>query len=176
MASRPLSDSIQAPAMDLPWWLIVLGCVYLAYILLIEGYSIFRIHTNLEYRDKVREVYADKAWLFPRGRRQVAMFYGIAVIVGIVEELFYRGFLTRYLMDPPFGFSWPWAAVILGVVFGVGHFPQGWRAVISISLHGLLFWFLYAWTGSIWPAVVLHVFYDARIAYVSNVIANKSRL
>lgn len=173
-ASRPLADSIDAPAIDLPWWLIVPGCLYLAYTLLIEDLSIWRIRSNPEYHARVRDIYDKMAWRLPRGRRQIAMFYGIATIVGIVEELFFRGYLTRYLID--FGLSWPAVAAVLAVLFGVGHFPQGWRYVVTSGLHGLMYWFLYAWTGSIWAPAVLHILYDARIGYISKVIANKSRL
>lgn len=171
IASQPLGDSIHAPDISLPWWIIVTGCVILAFYVLLEGRSIWRLYHDVEYREVILQVYLDKAWLYPVGRRQVTMFYAVAIIVGIVEELFFRGYLTQYLMD--FGLSWPWAAAILGILFGVGHFPQGGRAIVSCAIYGLLYWFVYAWSGSIWPAAVLHVLYDARIGYVSSFLMKK---
>lgn len=173
-SSRPLGDSIYSPDISMPWWIIVPGCLYLAYTLLVEGRTIWLVRNNPEFREKVLANYDSRSWLFPRSRRQIAMFYGISIIVGIVEEMFFRGYLTRYLMDAPFDLSWPAAAAVLGLIFGVGHFPQGWRTVISTGLHGLMYWFLYAWSGSILVPVILHILYDARIAYISSIVNPRS--
>lgn len=81
----------------------------------------------------------------------------IAGFAGVSEELFFRGVLQRLLI---WGFKNVWAGIVLAAfVFSAlhlqfyGFFP---RFLLGVLL-GAIYWY----SGSIWPAIVAHFFYDA---------------
>ena len=73
-------------------------------------------------------------------------------ITPFAEEVFYRGFLFKW-MSGHHGVVL--AAIISSVLFGVMHIlpPQA----ISAALMGLALCWLYWRTGSVWPAIAAHV-------------------
>jgi CAAX prenyl protease-like protein len=84
-------------------------------------------------------------------------FFGLVIVVPIIEEFFVRGFLIRYVDDPdwdeqPLGvaktFGWL-SPTIYGVV---AHMTEPLSALVWFSLVTLL----YKKTGSIWDCVVAH--------------------
>lgn len=84
-------------------------------------------------------------------------FYGLALMVPVMEELFWRSFLLRYITEPddfqriPVGqFSWM-AFGIVAVAFGVSH-PEWLVAVICAAAYGLLL----KQTRSLFACVVAH--------------------
>ena len=73
-------------------------------------------------------------------------------ITPVAEEIFFRGFLFRWMS----GHHRVWlAAGVSSVMFGVAHIlpPQA----IAATLMGLVLCWLYWRTGSIWPSVAAHV-------------------
>jgi membrane protease YdiL (CAAX protease family) len=78
----------------------------------------------------------------------------IVVLAPVSEELFFRGFLFAGLRAR---FSlWP-AVVASGLLFGLVHAPSGITTVPLLAvLGGVLAWF-YAWNGSLWPCIFIHV-------------------
>jgi membrane protease YdiL (CAAX protease family) len=69
-----------------------------------------------------------------------------------VEELFFRGFLYAGLAQR---YSWRKAAVISSALFALIHLQP--LAIAPIFILGYIFAYLYRRSGSIWPAVVMHV-------------------
>ena len=81
---------------------------------------------------------------------------GIAVLVPIAEELFWRGFLLRWLIDPEWeeiklGEYTHHSCAIVVLMFTVAH-PE-WLAAASYCLliNGLLYW-----KKDLWQCVVAH--------------------
>ena len=74
------------------------------------------------------------------------------VVAPIVEELFFRGFLYAGLAER---YSWRRAAVISSALFALIHLQP--LAIAPIFILGYIFAYLYRRSGSIWPAVVMHV-------------------
>ena len=74
------------------------------------------------------------------------------VVAPIVEELFFRGFLFAGLAQR---YSWRRAAVISSALFALIHLQP--LAIPPIFILGYIFAYLYRRSGSIWPAVVMHV-------------------
>lgn len=81
---------------------------------------------------------------------------GSTAVVPVMEELFWRGFVARYLVDPdfgrvPIGPLTPYALVVSSVLFGVEHVQ--WAAGIMAGL-------AYAWvmgrTRSLGASVLAH--------------------
>lgn len=83
-------------------------------------------------------------------------FYGLAVMVPVMEELFWRSFLLRYLTDPDFTklplgtFSWTAFAIVAGA-FGLMH-SEWLVAVICACAYALLL----RQTRSLFACIVAH--------------------
>lgn len=81
---------------------------------------------------------------------------GTSIIIAIIEEFFFRGFLYRWMQGSPFfkidagKLHWPMLMVI-SVFFGIEHFE--WMAGI---ICGIAFGLLYIKTRDIWAAIIAH--------------------
>ena len=84
-------------------------------------------------------------------------FFGLVVVVPIIEETFYRGFLLRYVIDPdgwrrvPLGMVTLPALAVNGILFACSH-PE-WLAalVFALAMCGLL-----ARTKNLFACIVAH--------------------
>ncbi len=82
--------------------------------------------------------------------------FGTTVVIAIIEEFFFRGFLYRWMQGSPFfkldagKLQWPMLLVI-SIFFGVEHFE--WMAGI---ICGIAFGLLYIKTRDIWAAIIAH--------------------
>lgn len=89
--------------------------------------------------------------------------FGLAAVVPVMEELFWRSFLLRYLTHDDFasvpvdGFSWT-AFGIVAVLFASAH-PEWLPAVLTAAIYGLLL----RRTASIYAAVVAHATTNAAL-------------
>ncbi len=87
-------------------------------------------------------------------------FVRAAVVVALVEEIFWRGFLMRFVLDwdgdywkQPFGKpSWLSFAVVTGL-FVAAHAPVDYAGAL---IYGSLTYFLCVWTKSLSACVVMH--------------------
>lgn len=88
------------------------------------------------------------------------------LLVGVIEELIFRGFLFRALLrrDPA-----PAAITISAVTFGVGHIVNllagqgGLESLIQVFFAvawGFLFTFLFYKSGSLWVCILIHGLVD----------------
>jgi len=84
----------------------------------------------------------------------------VVVVAPFAEEIFFRGFCYRALRNR-FG-RWT-AAAIVGVVFGSIHFtgPDTLPLLPPLAVLGILFCLLYERTGSLYPAIALHIVNNA---------------
>ncbi|WP_281885116.1 CPBP family intramembrane glutamic endopeptidase [Paenibacillus sp. YYML68] len=99
----------------------------------------------------------------PKTQPERLYWVWISLSAGICEELLYRVFLFHYLASlglEPFGWS---VIIISAVIFGLGHTYQGVQGVATTALVGAVLGSLYALTGSIWPAMIIHFLMDVRI-------------
>ena len=79
------------------------------------------------------------------------LFVAGAIIAPVVEEIFFRGFVFAGLR-PRYG--WKKAALISSLLFALIHLQP--TAFLPIFLLGLIFALLYQYSGSIWPAILMH--------------------
>jgi len=86
-------------------------------------------------------------------------------VAGLREELWRAGMLAglRTLFPRKFGSTAGGlvAMALVALVFGLGHTPQGWGAVILTALLGVGLGAIIVWHRSIWDAVMAHGFFDA---------------
>lgn len=88
----------------------------------------------------------------------------IAVLAPISEELFFRGMLfgglrVRMAFLP--------AALLSAAFFGSLHLPTGASAVPPLIFFGFLLAWVYERSGSLWPAIILHVINNSLALAVS---------
>src|SRR5215469_1791741 len=82
------------------------------------------------------------------------------LMLGVSEELMYRGYLQATLTRS-MGF-WP-AAIVVSVLFGLGHIPNPGETVVGIigvTIRALFYCFLLRLTGSLWLGIGFHAAWD----------------
>jgi membrane protease YdiL (CAAX protease family) len=84
------------------------------------------------------------------------LLVGGIVVAPVVEELVFRGFVFAGLRER---YVWWKAGLISAGIFAVIHLQP--LAVIQILALGMIFAYLYHRSGSIWPAVIMHVLTNA---------------
>ncbi len=124
-----------SPGLFVREWLAVLFCGLLALVIWVvpEGY-LFQLSQNSGF-----DPYAMVDSKAAAGGLIAVRLIGAAVVVPVMEELFWRSFLMRYLINPDFrsvpmgAFSW-FSFVGVAILFGLEHH----RLVVGIAV-GLLY-------------------------------------
>ena len=84
----------------------------------------------------------------------IGMVAGAMLFVALYEELVARGLLLERSESLMGGI---WGPVLLSsVLFGLGHFYQGWVGVLQTTLAGIVLARLTVYWGTIWPAIIAH--------------------
>jgi CAAX prenyl protease-like protein len=91
-----------------------------------------------------------------RGLFLASRFFGLVLVVPLIEELFWRSFLLRWIINPdfsqvPIGRVTPMAAAATSALFALAH-PEWLPALLT----GLLWAGLLAWSKSLSACVVSH--------------------
>jgi hypothetical protein len=93
------------------------------------------------------------------GPHQAAMLGFIAVVAGGVREELQRAFLLRrfeqHLGGPVVG------VIVLSIAFGLGHYPQGWDAVIATGALGAIWAIVYLRRRSSVAPIVSHAGFNS---------------
>jgi len=98
------------------------------------------------------QVQPDFAPLFTETASPVLVLMGGALVAPFVEEVIFRGFIFAGLQER---YGWKVSAVISAALFSLIHFQP--TAIVPIFILGLIFAYLYFLSGSIWPAVIMHM-------------------
>ncbi len=123
-------------------------------------------------RDAVAAEYKDKEYMIPRSNKSMAMFAVLAVIVGVSEEIIFRGYLYAYFQDQ-WGFTALLSFIIINVIFGLLHYHQGRSAVIDTMTLGFAMSHLYIKSGSLLLPIIFHILYDLKIVLIAWIIQKK---
>ena len=94
----------------------------------------------------------------PRTPREYAAFCGVAVSAGVAEQLAYRGVLFSFLLW--YSGSYPAAALLSAIPFGLVHLFQGWRSAAIVTVIALRDQILVVLTGTLVYAIVIHIIHD----------------
>lgn len=119
-----------------------------------------RLDASARERAWLRAVYRHGASLIaPRDARELAQFRSMALLTSSAEEVTYRlavpgGFAL--LLGGGEAVAWP-AAALSALLFGVAHAWQGGWMMFWTTVFGLVAAALMLGTGSVWPAVALHI-------------------
>lgn len=82
----------------------------------------------------------------------ILTFALVAILPGICEELFFRGFLLQGIRKK---FSDRFSIVLVGVLFGLLHFDP--YRFFPVTLLGIFFGYIVVKTGSIFPGMIAHM-------------------
>lgn len=104
--------------------------------------------------DPFTELAGDRTWMF---QFLAIRFFGLVLIVPLVEEFFIRGFLFRYVEDPdwdlvPYGVG---GALAVGATVLYGPLAHAAEPLAALAWFGMMAW-LYWRTRSIWDCVLAH--------------------
>ena len=94
----------------------------------------------------------DFSLLFTDSNAAWGIMIGGAVVAPIVEEIIFRGFIFAGLRER---YGWKKAALFSSLLFAAIHFQP--TAFLPIIVLGLIFAYLYQRSGSIWPAIAMHL-------------------
>ncbi|MBI4644396.1 MAG: CPBP family intramembrane metalloprotease [Deltaproteobacteria bacterium] len=98
------------------------------------------------------------SFLEARGRAELLLAFFLVVLVAIVEETIFRGYLL--LRFRGVNLSPPWAAALSGVIFSLGHGYEGTSGVVTVGTMGLVFAVIYLWRKSLVAPMVMHFLQD----------------
>ena len=122
-----------------------LGCgLMLLSFLFNAAYGLFLAQFGLRTQVDLIPVFAELSY-------PLILFIAGAVIAPLVEELFFRGFVFAGLRTR---YGWQRAALISALLFALIHLQP--TAFLPIFLLGLIFAVLYQYSGSLWPAILMH--------------------
>jgi hypothetical protein len=123
-----------------------LGCgLMLASVLVNFVYATFLAQFGLQIQPELQQIFDGAA--FP-----AVLFFGGAVVAPVVEEIFFRGFVFTGLRGK---WGWPTAALASAGLFALAHVLP--TSFLPIFILGLIFAWLYQVSGSIWPAILMHM-------------------
>ena len=89
---------------------------------------------------------------------------GAALVVPVMEELFWRSFLMRWVDDPAFESVAPGAVSTKALVVSTFLFVLVHTQWLAAAIAGLAYAWLYMRTGRLWTAIIAHAVTNAALA------------
>jgi membrane protease YdiL (CAAX protease family) len=114
--------------------------------------------------DKAKQ-YERIGFLIPGRAPERALWPLVALAIAVQEEAVFRGLFLLYAAHL-LGISPWWLVLPVSVSFALGHRYQGWLGVASTGAIGVAFGILTVGLVTLWPAVLLHAVFDARLMFV----------
>jgi CAAX prenyl protease-like protein len=81
---------------------------------------------------------------------------GAALIVPVMEELFWRSFLMRWIQSPQFESVVPQRVALKAIVLSTFVFVLAHTLWLAAIVAGLAYAWLYVRTGKLWTSVIAH--------------------
>lgn len=154
---------LQTPVILWLWGPVALVLVLAVYA---QVFYIRRISRTADGRSQLRQSMSGPLHMLPRTQKERSLWILLSLTAGICEEVLYRGFLPAYLMYIFPGVPFVLAIVIAAVLFGIGHIYQKVTGVLGTGVMGLLFGFLYFFTGSLFLPMIVHALFDMRLLFI----------
>ena len=106
--------------------------------------------------------------LLPQSGVEIFVWIAVSTSAGICEEIVFRGYFQRQFAA--YTKSMAFAVLLQGVIFGLGHFYQGVKQVVIVSLLGMLYGWFAAWRRSLRPNMIAHAWTDIWSGWLSRVL------
>ena len=140
-----------------------LTVTYISILIFVIAYLVDTILTNKSIKKQGSTAgWFDKYSFLPQNKQDLLPYILLCACAGFFEEIIYRGFMVSYFM-PFHGESAliPWIAILApAFLFSLAHYYQGWTAVVKIGIFSMLFGFIYIYSKSLYPPMILHFFVD----------------
>lgn len=94
------------------------------------------------------------SFLKPDDPLQMTLALCLVVVVAVVEETIFRGYLILRLIG--IGKGKAWAVLFSSFIFLLGHGYEGSAGVITVGLIGVMLALLYLWRGCLTAPIVIH--------------------
>jgi len=159
----PQTFGLQVPANG---YLAGIAAAILVLLFYAQVFYIRRVAGSAEGRSQLRQSMSGPLQMLPRTPKERALWILLSLTAGFCEELLYRGFLPAYLVHIFPGVPLILAIIIAAVLFGFGHIYQKVTGVIGTGLIGLVFGFLYYFTGSLFLPMIVHALFDLRLIFL----------
>ncbi|WP_248924810.1 CPBP family intramembrane glutamic endopeptidase [Paenibacillus hamazuiensis] len=131
--------------------------------LLIPFLEFILLKYNKDFREKGKEQFARRSFIFPQNFKEEFVFVLLAVSVGITEEVLYRSFSLIYFTGAPFNLGLFSAFLCINLLFGLVHYLQGPQGILSAFLNGMASTYIFLISGSLIIPMLIHMLYDLRI-------------
>ncbi len=89
---------------------------------------------------------------------------GAALVVPVMEELFWRSFLMRWVDDAQFERVAPGSVSAKAIIVSTFLFVLAHTQWLAAAIAGLAYAWIYKSTGRLWPAIVAHAVTNAALA------------
>jgi len=152
------------------WRLLVAGLALAVAIAII--FQTRRAVNNPDELAKIRDSIGDLESLVPETPREVKIFNVLAISAGVCEEIMYRGVLQAILASI---FGWWLAVPLSGLIFGLAHAYQGPVGILKTGLLGMLMSVLTIFTGTLIPAILLHIVVDLTSGHMMTAALRQER-
>lgn len=103
------------------------------------------------------------AWFLPVTDKQRRLWIAVSITAGICEEVLFRGFALRYLMEAPIALAVIPAVAVSSIGFGINHGYQGIVGIIGTAVLGAVLALLFLATGNLALPIVVHALIDLRV-------------
>ncbi|BAT90151.1 uncharacterized protein LOC124843449 [Vigna umbellata] len=103
-----------------------------------------------------------KEMLLSSGISRVSCVLAYCIVIPLLEEVVYRGFLLTSLSST---MEWPQAVAISSVIFSAIHLSG--ENFLQLFIIGCLLGCSYSWTGNLYSSIVIHSLYNAFTLVVS---------
>jgi membrane protease YdiL (CAAX protease family) len=114
-------------------------------------------------REKLNRRLDTIGFFLPRTGEERRWFAGMSLVVGVGEEIVFRGWLIRWLAGAPLGLGLVAAVIVAAAVFGIDHGYQGVAGIVSTAVLALVFTLIFLATGTLWVPIVAHALIDLRV-------------
>lgn len=146
-----------------------IGLAVMATVLLFAQWMFLRGNTE-KLRGLTGQFHSLRA-ILPHTPREVRWFIGLSVTAGIVEEIIYRGFLLGVLSA---ALGTGAGILISSAIFGLGHMYQGPVGILKTGAIGLAMAGLTVLSGSVLPAILVHIVLDITSGLIAHRVVNVS--
>jgi len=135
------------------WWLLLVVFIFL---FAIDMFSELRNSTS---REKTVERWKESMPFMPSSIEDLGWFLFLCITAGFCEELVFRGYLIQYFIslsgpDNLVGFNL--AVWFPALFFAIVHIYQGKEAVFKIIVMAGIFGYIFIYSSSIWPLILVH--------------------
>ncbi len=142
--------------------------VALSAVMLVGAVALLRPTWRAQVASRERRLYL----VTPIDRADHLLWAAISLGAGIGEELAYRGVMFGLVVR--LTRSVPVAVGFCTIAFALGHALQGWRSAAVIGVFAAAFHGLVLLTGSLLPAMTVHVLYDVIAGFSYGRLARAS--